>query len=104
MLEAESAERALDVARAPGRGPIDLLVSDVVMAGMTGGELAAELQAERPELLVVLVSGNVDATVVDVVADGHRRLPRKALQAERAASSVIAELRGRRDGAGVSTS
>ena len=46
-------------------GAIDLLVSDVVMTGMTGGELAATLQAERPEVLVVLVSGNVDSTVVE---------------------------------------
>jgi PAS domain S-box-containing protein len=91
VLETESAERALEVARS-WPGTIDLLVSDVVMTGMTGGELAATLQKERPEVLVVLVSGNVDATVVDSVRLGTGAfLPKPFKPSE--LIGVIAELR-----------
>jgi FixJ family two-component response regulator len=38
-------------------GPIDLLVTDVVMPGLDGGELAAVLSAFRPELKLLYVSG-----------------------------------------------
>ena len=36
---------------------LDLLVTDVMMPGMRGDELAATLQAERPELKALLISG-----------------------------------------------
>jgi PAS domain S-box-containing protein len=94
VLEAESAERALEIAR-DREGPIDLLVSDIVMSGMDGAKLAAALQADRPELLVVLVSGNVDESVVDVVAEGTGTfLPKPFKPSELMA--VVAELRARR--------
>jgi PAS domain S-box-containing protein len=56
VLEAESAEHALEVAREADR-PIDLLVSDVMMQRMDGLELAEELKRERPDLRVLFVSG-----------------------------------------------
>jgi len=43
------------------REQIDLLLTDVVMAGMRGPELARILQVQRPELRVVLMSGYHDA-------------------------------------------
>jgi two-component system cell cycle sensor histidine kinase/response regulator CckA len=56
VLTAASGEEALELAaREPGR--IDLLVSDVVLGGMTGPELATKLKARRPELKTLLMSG-----------------------------------------------
>jgi signal transduction histidine kinase/CheY-like chemotaxis protein len=56
VLEAGSGEQALERARAHA-GPIDLLVTDVVMSRMGGPELAALLKADRPDVRVLFVSG-----------------------------------------------
>jgi hypothetical protein len=40
-----------------GAGPIDLLISDHSMPGMTGAELAQKVAAERADLPIVLASG-----------------------------------------------
>jgi two-component system cell cycle sensor histidine kinase/response regulator CckA len=56
VLEAGDAEEALRLAR-ESREPIDLLLTDVVMPGKHGHELAAELKAARPELKVLYMSG-----------------------------------------------
>ena len=101
VLETESAERALE-SRAPGRGPRparERRRHDRHDGWRAGGRAAGRAAG----VLVVLVSGNVDATVVDVVADGTGAFLAKPFKPSELIS-VIAELRGRRDGAGVSTS
>jgi PAS domain S-box-containing protein len=55
VLEAASGAEALEVAARAGA--IDLLLTDVVMPGMDGTELARRLRAQRPEVPVVLMSG-----------------------------------------------
>lgn len=63
VLATETGEEALARAR-DFEEPIDLLVSDVVMPGLTGPEIAATMQSENPELLVLLTSGTADASVL----------------------------------------
>jgi signal transduction histidine kinase/ActR/RegA family two-component response regulator len=56
VLEAASAEEATARLAADGEG-VHVLVSDVVLGGMTGDELAVRLRRRQPGLRVVLMSG-----------------------------------------------
>ena len=42
---------------------IDLLLTDVMMPGMSGKELARELQEQRPDLKVVFMTGQMGTVV-----------------------------------------
>jgi PAS domain S-box-containing protein len=59
---AGSAEEAL--LHAPGLGDFDLLVTDVVMPGRSGRELADALLEQRPQLRVLFMSGYTEDMVV----------------------------------------
>jgi signal transduction histidine kinase len=51
-------------------GPVDLLVTDFMMPGMNGVQLAERLSSSRPNLKVLLVSGHAESTVIeDKLAD-----------------------------------
>lgn len=56
VLLAEDGARALALADAHG-GRIDLLLTDVVMPGLSGPELARQLRNKRPEIGVLFISG-----------------------------------------------
>ena len=56
VLEAELPEAATEIAQ-QHRGTIHLLLTDMVMPGMNGRDLAANLAAMRPEMKVVYMSG-----------------------------------------------
>ena len=56
VLFAASGEEALEVAQ-DFREPIDLLLTDVVMPGMKGPDLAKRLKLLRPTMRVLLMSG-----------------------------------------------
>jgi PAS domain S-box-containing protein len=63
VLEAADGLAALKLAESQA-GPIDLLVTDVVMPGMGGSEIARQLAAQRPDLKVLYMSGYTDDAVV----------------------------------------
>jgi PAS domain S-box-containing protein len=63
VLEAGGPDEAMRVAADHG-GTIDLLLTDVVMPGMTGGDLARLFLARRPGSRVLFTSGYSDHTVV----------------------------------------
>ena len=56
VIEAPDGEQALDMVRTH-RTPLDLVVTDVVMARMGGLDLAKQLSVEHPSLPVLLISG-----------------------------------------------
>ena len=56
VLEAENATAAMGIVQAHD-GPLDLLITDVVMPGMNGPRLADRLTAVRPDMRVLYVSG-----------------------------------------------
>jgi signal transduction histidine kinase len=56
VIAAEDGEQALQAAR-DHEGPIDLLLTDVIMPRMAGPQLAGAFKHERPETRVLLMSG-----------------------------------------------
>jgi PAS domain S-box-containing protein len=71
VLRAPDGQTALEMARAVP-GEISLLLTDLVMPGMTGRELAEALTAARPSVRVLYMSGYTDDAVVrhGVLAEG----------------------------------
>ncbi len=65
VLEADNGLTALRVAEGHP-GPIDLLLTDVIMPKMDGHQLHAQLQAARPGLRVVFMSGFSDVDIGEV--------------------------------------
>jgi DNA-binding NtrC family response regulator len=63
VLTASRGEDALGVVERHG-GPIDLLVTDVVMPGMSGRDVARRVAALRPEVKVLYLSGYTDDAIV----------------------------------------
>ncbi len=63
VLEARHGGEALKV-WAKHKGTIDLMISDVVMPEMNGGELARRLLQEQPDLKVLFLSGYTDSAVL----------------------------------------
>ncbi len=59
VLDASNAHAALELC-AGFSGRIGLLISDVIMPGMNGKQLAEHLLAQRPELRVLYMSGYTD--------------------------------------------
>ena len=64
VLDAPDGEKALEIIKQ--RDDIDLLLSDVVMPGMNGPELAAAALEIRPELKVLFASGYTQGTAEEI--------------------------------------
>src|SRR5436309_5534257 len=75
ILTADSGEHAL-VLYKNNKGPIDLLITDVIAPGMSGPMLADKLTELQPDLKVLYISGYDNTHVVQkyVVEKGHELL------------------------------
>ena len=69
VLEARDGRQASDLAARPS-GPIQLLVSDGGMPGMTGADLVERLRPLHPEMRLLFMSGYTDAALAN-----HSALP-----------------------------
>jgi two-component system, cell cycle sensor histidine kinase and response regulator CckA len=59
---AASAEEALELERAE---PVDLLITDVILPGMKGPDLAREVRRRSPDTLVLFMSGYTGDASID---------------------------------------
>ncbi|MEO8368989.1 MAG: ATP-binding protein [Candidatus Solibacter sp.] len=64
VFEADSADQALAIA-ADLQGPLDLLLTDVVMPRVSGTDLARQILDSRPGVRVLYMSGYTDSGVID---------------------------------------
>jgi CheY-like chemotaxis protein len=69
VLDAENGDAALEVARRHD-GPIHLLLTDVIMPGMNGRQLADRLTAVRPDMKVLFASGYTADVLVQYGVEG----------------------------------
>jgi signal transduction histidine kinase len=70
-------------------GGIDLVISDVVMPGMSGPELVERLRARSPEIRVILMSGYTDNVIVrHGVLEGEYDFLEKPFSADRLAARI----------------
>ena len=70
VLEAANGEEALVLAASHSRD-IAMLITDVVMPGMTGPQLAAGVKALRPDIKVLYTSGYAETAVLGGIKSGR---------------------------------
>jgi len=68
IIEARNGSDALRVSQRHD-GPIDVLLTDLIMPGMNGRDLAAALAPSRPDMKVIFMSGYTDHTFSENVLD-----------------------------------
>ena len=71
VVVAANAAEALAILADTTSSPIGLVISDLVMPGMSGSKLALRIKTTRPELPIVLVSGYAPGDLPQQVADLH---------------------------------
>ena len=69
VLAPETTEQALELV-ASHPGSIDLLLTDVIMPGMTGRKLYEKARSSKPDLKVLFMSGYADDEIADHVLAG----------------------------------
>ena len=90
VLTAESGSEALSLAAAH-QGPIDLLITDVVMPDLRGPELAKRLLEQRPELATLFMSGYMDDALGEETSTEH--VPADFIQKPFSPSALAARVR-----------
>ena len=69
VMSASTGEEAIDIAREhPGR--FSLIISDVIMPGMTGPEAVAEILKSQPNATTIYMSGYTDDVVLNAGVSG----------------------------------
>jgi len=63
VIGAADGNEALRLAR-EHEGEIHLVVTDVIMPGMSGNELVAQLKSDRPQIEALYISGYTDKAIV----------------------------------------
>lgn len=94
VLSAASGDEAL-AASDRHSGGIELLVTDLIMPGMTGRLLADKLAVHRPGIAVIFMSGHLDGLRKDQLSPGLHYL-QKPLTREALEQKVKAVLAARR--------
>src|SRR5271157_5871549 len=67
VIEAGSAERGLALLKS--NPEVQLAIIDMVMPGMSGLDMAAQLSREQPALQILYISGCVASVAMQVIAD-----------------------------------
>jgi len=94
VIEAGDGHEAIELA-AQNRRKIQLLVTDMVMPGMTGQELAVRLQTENPGLNVIFMSGYSERAATEMAnADPTVRLLSKPFSRSAILRAVRESLQG----------
>jgi PAS domain S-box-containing protein len=94
VIEASNPAEGIDIARAHG-GQIDLLLTDVIMPGMNGIQLAHRLSEMRPDMKVLCMSGYADeAALARGLVDAKIAFLQKPLTPEALSRKVREVLNG----------
>jgi signal transduction histidine kinase/ActR/RegA family two-component response regulator len=88
-IEAADGQSGLDALE---EGPVDLLILDYAMPGMTGAEVARASLARRPGLPIVFVSGYAESSALDAAIGDSARLLRKPFDGAALAAVVYKAL------------
>ncbi len=91
VLAAPEATEALRVAGSHN-GAIDLLLTDVIMPGMSGPEMAEQIQQLRPEMKTLFMSGYVKGETVERALAGAVRFVQKPFTVEALSRAIRAAL------------
>ena len=87
ILEAEHGSDALSICRRH-QDSIDLLITDMVMPQMSGGELVRRLTLLRPSIQVLYISGYTEEAISDQVKSDRMHFLQKPFTIEALASKV----------------
>ena len=70
VLEADCADAAFQVVAA-NKGKLDLIISDVVMPGMTGPAMVEQISQQYPEIRVIFISGYAEDAFMETYVNNR---------------------------------
>jgi CheY-like chemotaxis protein len=87
VLEADSGEEALAIGEKE-KGPIDLILTDIVMPNMDGTQFIERLNQVRKNFIVLYMTGYADNTIIQVIVDQGFDLIQKPFTVEKLAGKI----------------